>query len=67
MAARPLVTLADSDEQVALPSVFLAPVRPDIVHTVHTNMAKNKRQPYAVYHKAGAFLAWTPGAAACAS
>jgi large subunit ribosomal protein L4e len=53
MAARPLVTLADSDEQVALPAVFSAPVRPDIVHTVHTNMAKNHRQPYAVFHRAG--------------
>jgi large subunit ribosomal protein L4e len=53
MAARPMVTLADCTDEVALPAVFTAPVRPDIVHTVHTNMAKNKRQPYAVYHKAG--------------
>jgi large subunit ribosomal protein L4e len=57
MAARPLVTLSDgSGEQVALPAVFTAPVRPDIVHTVHTNMAKNHRQPYAVFHKAGTCL-----------
>jgi len=39
--------------QVALPSVFLAPIRPDIVQYVHTNMNKNKRQAYAVQEKAG--------------
>jgi len=44
MAARPLVQLADSDESVALPAVFQAPIRPDIVHTTHLNMAKNHRQ-----------------------
>ena len=44
MAARPLVTLADCDESVALPAVFTAPIRPDIVQITHTNMAKNKRQ-----------------------
>jgi large subunit ribosomal protein L4e len=38
---------------VALPAVFKAPIRPDIVNFVHTNMAKNKRQPYAVSTKAG--------------
>jgi len=43
MAARPLVQLADSDESVALPAVFQAPIRPDIVHTTHLNMAKNHR------------------------
>ncbi|KAF8056778.1 RPL4A [Scenedesmus sp. PABB004] len=40
-------------EQTALPAVFGAPIRPDIVRTVHTNMAKNRRQPYAVSMKAG--------------
>lgn len=30
-----------------------APIRPDIVHAVHTGMNKNKRQPYAVSEKAG--------------
>jgi large subunit ribosomal protein L4e len=29
---------------VALPAVFTAPIRPDIVNITHTNMAKNKRQ-----------------------
>jgi ribosomal protein L4 len=33
--------------------VFTAPIRPDIVRTIHTNMAKNKRQAYAVSDKAG--------------
>jgi len=53
MAARPLVTLADSDETVPLPAVLLAPIRPDIVQTIHANMAKNHRQAYSVYKKAG--------------
>jgi hypothetical protein len=54
MAARPLVGIADAPEvQVALPAVFTAPVRPDIVHVVHRDMAKNHRQAYAVYAKAG--------------
>lgn len=30
-----------------------APIRPDLVNFVHTNIAKNKRQPYAVSEKAG--------------
>merc|ERR1712137_603028 len=30
-----------------------APIRPDIVHAVHTGMNKNRRQPYAVSEKAG--------------
>merc|ERR1712157_611269 len=29
------------------------PIRPDIVSFVYTNVAKNKRQPYAVSEKAG--------------
>jgi large subunit ribosomal protein L4e len=36
-----------------MPAVFLAPIRPDVVHFVHTNMAKNKRQAYAVKFEAG--------------
>ena len=46
-AARPLVkvyngqTAAESGS-VALPAVFTAPIRRDIVHFVHLNMAKNK-------------------------
>lgn len=57
-AARPLVTVqgvdgADKGAQATLPAVFLAPIRPDVVATVHTALAKNKRQPYAVSTKAG--------------
>jgi large subunit ribosomal protein L4e len=61
-AARPLVqvhTVGDVKEekgaktQIALPAVLVAPIRPDIVRFVHTNMAKNRRQAYAVQEKAG--------------
>jgi len=38
---------------VQLPAVFRAPVRPDIVRLVHTNIRKNSRQPYAVSKPAG--------------
>jgi len=44
---------ATAGAQVALPAVFLAPIRPDIVQFVHTNMNKNKRQAYSVAEKAG--------------
>lgn len=39
--------------QTTLPAVFKAPIRPDVVSFVHTNMAKNKRQAYAVNKLAG--------------
>ncbi|KAI8975458.1 ribosomal protein L4 domain-containing protein [Mycotypha africana] len=57
-AARPVINVyAESGKEiistVPLPAVFKAPIRPDIVNFVHTNMAKNKRQPYAVSDKAG--------------
>ena len=51
--ARPLVTVQGTQEQLAIPEVLLAPVRADIVQFVHTNMAKNKRQAYAVSWLAG--------------
>ncbi|CAG8687570.1 15389_t:CDS:2, partial [Acaulospora morrowiae] len=38
---------------VLLPAVFKAPIRPDVVRFVHTNIAKSNRQPYAVSSKAG--------------
>jgi large subunit ribosomal protein L4e len=52
-AARPTVTIAGTDETVPLPSVFTAPIRPDVVHIVHTQMAKNSRQAYAVNLNSG--------------
>jgi large subunit ribosomal protein L4e len=39
--------------EVPLPSVFTAPIRSDIVHFVHYNLNKNRRQPYAVNKEAG--------------
>ncbi|KAF2101413.1 putative 60S ribosomal protein L4 [Rhizodiscina lignyota] len=58
MATRPTVTIISaegkaSDATHPLPNVFKVPIRPDIVQSVHTGMAKNKRQPYAVSEKAG--------------
>lgn len=38
---------------LVLTQVFNSPIRPDIVQSVHTGVAKNKRQPYAVSEKAG--------------
>lgn len=56
-AARPLITVYDeageNAGQTTLPAVFKAPIRPDVVSFVHTNMAKNKRQAYAVNVNAG--------------
>merc|ERR1712043_33721 len=55
--ARPLISVFDEQGeaagQVTLPAVFKAPIRPDVVHFVHSNMAKNSRQPYAVHKHAG--------------
>ncbi|KAF2858592.1 60S ribosomal protein L4-A [Piedraia hortae CBS 480.64] len=56
--SRPTVTIHGADgkpgkDSTPLPRVFNAPIRPDIVQAVHTGMAKNKRQPYAVSEKAG--------------
>ncbi|RDW93067.1 60S ribosomal protein uL4 [Aspergillus mulundensis] len=58
MASRPTVSIASGEGKptgatAPLPAVFNAPIRPDIVQQVHTGMAKNKRQPYAVSEKAG--------------
>ncbi|KAL8822896.1 MAG: hypothetical protein Q9191_006378 [Dirinaria sp. TL-2023a] len=58
MATRPTVTIASPEGKPSgsthpLPDVFKAPIRPDIVQSVHAGMAKNKRQPYAVSEKAG--------------
>lgn len=58
MTSRPTVSIASADGSASgsthpLPAVFSSPIRPDIVQSVHTGMAKNKRQPYAVSEKAG--------------
>ncbi|XP_057517143.1 60S ribosomal protein L4-1-like [Amaranthus tricolor] len=60
-AARPLVTIqtlesdmaTDASTTVALPDTMKAPLRPDIVTFVHSQMSNNSRQPYAVSKKAG--------------
>jgi large subunit ribosomal protein L4e len=58
-ASRPLVSVISTKtgesigEQVKLPQVFLAPIRPDVVQIVHTGVAKNARQPYGVSRMAG--------------
>ena len=55
--ARPLVSVqslgGEALDQAQLPAVFSAPIRPDIIRQVHTGLAKNKRQAYAVSTKAG--------------
>ena len=57
-AARPLASVLSAKDgkqvsQVSLPAVFLAPIRPDVIQSVTTGIAKNKRQPYAVAGNAG--------------
>lgn len=60
MAARPTVSvfMAEGEEEsvastLPMPGVFLAPVRPDVVHQVHVGLSKNKRQAYCVNKYAG--------------
>lgn len=57
MTARPVLSVfsltGEKTGTTPLPSVFTAPIRPDIVQFVHTNMAKNKRQAHAVSIYAG--------------
>ncbi|CAO1618969.1 unnamed protein product [Jaminaea pallidilutea] len=56
MAARPTVNVRGANGpqgSVPLPAVFSAPVRTDLVQEIYKNMAKNKRQPYAVAANAG--------------
>merc|ERR1719390_36234 len=57
-AARPTVSVynlegAATANTVALPTVLTAPIRDDVVKFVHVQMAKNKRQAYAVNFDAG--------------
>ena len=58
MSSRPTVSVysASSDKtvgDVTLPAVFTAPIRNDVVQFVHTQMAKNARQAYAVTRLTG--------------
>merc|ERR1712178_398399 len=59
-AARPVITVYEdnavqkpSGSTCALPAVYKAPIRPDIVTMIHNEIAKNHRQPYAVNVDAG--------------
>jgi len=58
-AARPTVSVYSAEDEsqvvgnVALPTVFTVPIRPDVVTFVHTSMNKNKRQAYCVNVDAG--------------
>merc|ERR1712121_164283 len=57
-AARPLVTVYNEKNEVSgtnvtLPAVFKAPIRPDIVTFIHSQVAKNTRQAYCVNKDAG--------------
>jgi large subunit ribosomal protein L4e len=42
-----------STGSAAVPAVLTAPIRRDVVHYVHSNIAKNRRQAYAVSKEAG--------------
>merc|ERR1712086_608825 len=59
MTSRPVVSVYKSDAptevsgSAAMPGVFSAPIRNDLVHFVHYNLAKNRRQGHAVFHVAG--------------
>lgn len=58
MAARPLISVfsekgESTGTNITLPAVFRAPIRPDIVTFVHSQMMMNTRHPYAVSVKAG--------------
>merc|ERR1712109_387996 len=59
-AARPVITVYEdnavqkpSGSTCALPAVYKAPIRPDIVTMIHNEIAKNHRQPYSVNRDAG--------------
>jgi len=60
MTQRPVVSLYSSEtgnekeSGLAMPEVFSTPIRNDIVHYVHSRLAKNRRQGHAVFYKAGA-------------
>jgi len=60
MTSRPVVSVYNKDNvgestsTVTMPGVFTVPIRNDLVHFVHSNLAKNRRQGHAVYFLSGA-------------
>ena len=58
MATRPTVTVWNASTAAAgsaqLPACMTTPIRNDLVHFVHSQLAKNRRQAHAVFFKAGA-------------
>merc|ERR1719230_295841 len=60
MTSRPVVSVYKRDNakevsgSVSMPGVFQAPIRNDLVHFVHSELSKNRRQGHAVFFKAGA-------------
>jgi len=69
---RPVVSVYDAasgaktKDQAQMPAVFSAPLRPDIIRFVHTNVAKNRRQAQGVKFEAGydtAAISWGTGRA----
>lgn len=58
-AARPLINVYDakngasSETKILLPSVFRAPIRPDVVSYVHDQVSKNRRHAFAVGEESG--------------
>jgi len=60
MTSRPVVSVYNTGAAnvevkscVPMPGVFSVPIRNDLVHFVHSNLAKNRRQGHAVYWLAG--------------
>merc|ERR1712100_396265 len=60
MTSRPVVSVYNTSASdhsvktcVPMPGVFSVPIRNDLVHFVHSNLAKNRRQGHAVYWLAG--------------
>merc|ERR1711935_857767 len=60
MTSRPVVSVYEVGTNaknisgsVSMPGVFSAPIRNDLVHFVHSELSKNRRQGHAVFHKAG--------------
>merc|ERR1719420_2379699 len=58
MTSRPTVSVYAADTETvagstAMPTVFTAPIRDDLVQFCHANMAKNRRQAHGVFHLQG--------------